>query len=285
MTIAEIHGKLKPYERMEDLLTSDVFSTFKYLDVNKGLIPFLSRAIKVIDMTNPDFLLDIVEADYVFWPKTTKLNREPDVLIILTKEGGSTLSILIEAKYTSGKSNINREKDKADNILDHLDGDQLAELYKELQEGNIYIKSPLLRKKFVNSLGNRYLFYVSSHYVLPIRDFVESFKILNKKQYSNPTDREFYWVNWICIIDVINEVLSKENHNPPSTWLLTDLRDLLYKKGLVPFCGFSNLQLDYQVHKIFFWEEDIQSYEQSLFSRIDIKKLNREPQNFFWKGE
>lgn len=43
MTIAEIHGKLSSYEHMEDLLTSDVFSTFKYLEVNNGLIPFLKR--------------------------------------------------------------------------------------------------------------------------------------------------------------------------------------------------------------------------------------------------
>lgn len=37
MSIAEIHGKLSPYERMEDLLTFDLFSTFRYLSLNKGL--------------------------------------------------------------------------------------------------------------------------------------------------------------------------------------------------------------------------------------------------------
>ncbi len=30
MTIAELHGKLSPYEQVEDLLTSDVFSTFMW---------------------------------------------------------------------------------------------------------------------------------------------------------------------------------------------------------------------------------------------------------------
>ena len=45
MTIAEIHGKLPEYEGMEDLLTSDVFSTFKYLPLELAFIPFLQRAV------------------------------------------------------------------------------------------------------------------------------------------------------------------------------------------------------------------------------------------------
>ena len=51
MTIAEVHGKLSPYKRMEDLLTSDVFSTFRYLDVNNGLVPFLQKAINFTNQT------------------------------------------------------------------------------------------------------------------------------------------------------------------------------------------------------------------------------------------
>lgn len=183
MTIAELHGKLSPYERMEDLLTSDVFSTFKYLEPDNGLVPFLKKAISFIDKTHPKFLLDIKEANYVFWPKTTHLNREPDVLIVLTKKDKSTISILIEAKYTSGKSNLIREKEEGVGKLnlDHLDGDQLAELYKELQEGNIHIENQKTRDKFIKSEGNRYLFYVTSHYDLPKQDIDETLKILKKK--------------------------------------------------------------------------------------------------------
>ncbi|BAD76014.1 hypothetical protein GK1729 [Geobacillus kaustophilus HTA426] len=48
MTITEIHGKLPEYEGMEDLLTSDVFSTFKYLPLELAFIPFLKRAVNYI---------------------------------------------------------------------------------------------------------------------------------------------------------------------------------------------------------------------------------------------
>ncbi len=56
MTIAEIHGKLPPYEQMEDLLTSDVFSTFKYLGVNNGLIQFLKKPQALRTMNHLIFL-------------------------------------------------------------------------------------------------------------------------------------------------------------------------------------------------------------------------------------
>ena len=180
MTIAEIHGKLSPYERMEDLLTSDVFSTFKYLHPDNGLVPFLKHAKRATDSSIPDFLSNVVQADYLFWPRTTKLNREPDVLIILTNKDGSTISILVEAKYMSGKSNIKR-KESID-YIDHFDGDQLAELYKELQEGNIYIENQIIREKFHKSKDNRYLFYITAHHVFPNKDFEETFSIMKKYQ-------------------------------------------------------------------------------------------------------
>lgn len=284
MTIAEIHGKLSPYERMEDLLTSDVFSTFKYLNPNQGLIPFLKRAIKVIDKTNPLFLLDIVEAEYVFWPRTTKLNREPDLLIILTKEDGTTISILIEAKYTSGKSNIFRDKEKTDD-LDHFDGDQLAELYKELQEGNLQISNRRIKEKFIKSNGKRYLFYTTAHHTIPKKDFEETFKILKKKKYDNQTGEYFYWINWMCITDVIDETNAKENWSnaPTMQYLLNDLKELLCRKGLIPFYGFSNLQFKCNCPKFFFWEEDVFKKQQHFFS--EIKPIKRESQSYFWMGE
>ncbi|MEH6943135.1 hypothetical protein [Bacillus sp. JJ722] len=285
MTIAEIHGKLSPFERMEDLLTSDVFSTFRYLVPNKGLIPFLKRAVRAVDKSNPDFLSDVEEAEYIFWPRTIKLNREPDLLIVLTKKGGSTISLLIESKYTSGKSNLLREEEQT-NIKDHMDGDQLAELYKELQEGNIHIENRLVREKFTESYGNRYLFYVTSHYALPKKDFDESFKILEKKQHGIQPYKHFYWVNWMCIIDVIEEVNANENwaYAPAMRFLLADLKDLLYKKKLIPFYGFSNLHLYINSQKFFFWEESVIEYDQQLFSGIKAI-TQKNVKQYFWMGE
>ena len=288
MTIAEIHGKLSPYEHMEDLLTSDVFSTFRYLHPNQGLIPFLKKAIRFVDRKLPSFLEDIVEADYLFWPRTTKLNREPDVLILLTKRDGSTISILIEAKYTSGKHNLDRgeEVPNSEN-KEHIDGDQLAELYKELQEGNIHINHKILREKFMNSEGNRYLFYVTAHYAFPLKDMEETWNALKKKQYGNQTYNEFYWVNWMKVLDIIDEVNEKETWTiaPTMRFLLTDLRDLLFRKGLVSFHGFGPLQIHLSEPEFYFWEEKNQMAEKPLFSEVDVTNLKRHIETFFWKED
>lgn len=288
MTIAEIHGKLSAYEHMEDLLTSDVFSTFRYLDINNGLIPFLKKATSFKDSAPPHFLEDIVEADYVFWPRTTYLNREPDVLIILTKKNHTYISILIEAKYHSGKSNTNREEaatDKENNPFDHLDGDQLAELYKELQDGNIFIGDPSIRDKYILSACNRYLFFITAHYTSPRHDIEETFKVLEKKQYFNQYDHHFFWTNWIGIIDVIDEVNARETwQNAPATrYLLMDLKALLQRKGLVPFHGFTKPNRKISVNSSFFWQED-EKPGQPLFSGIETSKLKKN-EAYFWLGE
>ncbi|WML23815.1 hypothetical protein [Neobacillus sp. OS1-33] len=287
MTIAEIHGKLSPYEHMEDLLSSDVFSTFKYLDVNNGLIPFLKKATSFKDNAPPDFLDDIVEADYIFWPRTTYLNREPDVLIILTKKDQSTMAILIEAKYHSGKSNTHREKDATDkenNPLEHLDGDQLAELFKELQDGNVYIGDPIIRDKYIRSADNRYLFFVTAHYASPRHDIEETFKVLRTKQYFNQNYQRLFWVNWISIIGVIDEVNSRETWKsaPTMRYLLEDLKALLQRKGLVPFNGFTTPQKKISLPKFLFWEE-VEKVDQPLFSEIDTSKLTK-AEKYFWRG-
>ena len=55
MTIAELHGKLSPNrpngcnDRMEDLLTSDVFSTMKYAGWQCGFLDWLKSSIDPIN--------------------------------------------------------------------------------------------------------------------------------------------------------------------------------------------------------------------------------------------
>ncbi|WML52376.1 hypothetical protein RCG17_23835 [Neobacillus sp. PS3-12] len=288
MTIAEVHGKLSSYEHMEDLLTSDVFSTFKYLDVGNGLIPFLKKATRFMDNAPPDFLEDIVEADYVFWPRTTYLNREPDVLIILTKKDKSTISIVIEAKYHSGKSNAFRGEgsiDKENKPLDHLDGDQLAELFKEIQDGKIFIGDPLLRSKYIQSEGNRYLFFLTAHYASPRHDIEETFKVLEKKQYFNQNSHHFYWINWMSIIVVIDEVNSRETwqNAPTMRYLLTDLKALMERKGLVPFYGFTKPERKILAQKYYFWEEPVKR-EELLFCGLKQVSLKISKTIFGWRN-
>ncbi len=72
MTIAEIRGKISSIgsnlnERMEDLLTSDVFGAFKYLPPHLGLLDFINTAI---NKDKKPFTLSVkpIRINWAFWP-------------------------------------------------------------------------------------------------------------------------------------------------------------------------------------------------------------------------
>ena len=91
MYIAELQGKFSPKEeRMEDILTSNVFSFFKY--ANREI--FLYEFLKLLDIkVNPT---DLNEAEFNFWP-IYEDRTEPDIVIIVGDH-----YLLFEAKFNSG---------------------------------------------------------------------------------------------------------------------------------------------------------------------------------------
>jgi hypothetical protein len=90
MYLAEIQGKLSLYiERKEDLLTSNVFSFFKYAPRDV----FLYHLLKSIDI--PVTKEEAVGAEFNFWPRYEN-NTEPDLVIIVGE-----YYLLFEAKYFS----------------------------------------------------------------------------------------------------------------------------------------------------------------------------------------
>jgi len=100
MTIAEIHGKISSgggnlSDRLEDLLTSDVFGPLRYLPFTEGLLCVLGKARLY---TDPDatfyakFGKNLLnEPEVIFWPRTGR--SEPDVLI---KFGASPFRVAVE---------------------------------------------------------------------------------------------------------------------------------------------------------------------------------------------
>jgi len=90
MYLAELHGKLSSrVERMEDILTSNVFSFFKYTSRKiflKGYLDKLGFNISEREASRAEFL---------FWPRYEE-NTEPDLVIIV-----GDYYLLIEAKYFS----------------------------------------------------------------------------------------------------------------------------------------------------------------------------------------
>lgn len=69
MTIAELHGKLSSSspesitDRMEDLLTSDVFGTMKYAGVDCGFLDWLHTAVPMPFVTGLPPISDQIPAD------------------------------------------------------------------------------------------------------------------------------------------------------------------------------------------------------------------------------
>jgi len=113
---AELHGKLSQrIERMEDILSSNVFSFFKYSTREIFLKGYLNKLkVYVSDQ-------EANEAEFIFWPRFEE-NTEPDLVIIV-----GNYYLLIEAKYFSG---FGGETDKTE-----------AQLIREIKGGKLDAKN------------------------------------------------------------------------------------------------------------------------------------------------
>ena len=119
---AEIHGKLsRSIENKEDVLTSNVFSFFKY--ANRTI--FFTEFLKLLDIQISP--ADAKNAVFEFWPCFVD-GTEPDIVIKVGK-----YYILIEAKYQSGFGQENKTRKH--------------QLFREYQSGNLEAK--MLGSKFV----------------------------------------------------------------------------------------------------------------------------------------
>jgi hypothetical protein len=112
MYLAELRGKLSSrVERMEDILTSNVFSFFKYSTRTIFLKRYLNDlGFKVSDQ-------DAEKAEFKFWP-VFEDGTEPDLVIIVGK-----YYLLIEAKYFSGFGEKTETTD--DQLIREIKGGQL----------------------------------------------------------------------------------------------------------------------------------------------------------------
>lgn len=90
MYLAELRGKLSPrMESMEDILTSNVFSFFKY--ASRDI--FLKEYFKILGFDISE--KEAKDAKFLFWPRYEDYT-EPDLVIIV-----GSYYLLIEAKYFS----------------------------------------------------------------------------------------------------------------------------------------------------------------------------------------
>lgn len=229
MTIAEIFYK-SIFNDSENLLTSDVFTVFRYLPPHIGIIRF----IRSID----DLHKFIVEPDekstceYYFWPLGLLLHREPDLLLEL-RIREKTYHIVVEVKYLSGPSEGEGKKEKVDGKV-FKKGNQLASQYKDLLKGEYQVKQIIdgklkySHKKLQSKQEDRFEVYLTANLNQPEYEFKEFDKRFDKNK------DKLYWTNWYHVYDFFTE-LSTEIKDFPQSLMILEVLALLESKSFSSF--------------------------------------------------
>jgi len=228
MTIAEIRGKISHTgqnlsERMEDLLTSDIFGCMRYLPTQNALIPFLQTACSLHGniLTIPG---NILRVHWSFWPWLKLAGRipcEPDVLLGLETEEKHVHLILIEAKYYSELSSEEDEREEPN--------DQLA---RELDNLDVVSVATLGWDPQLD-IASRRLLFITQDMGIPRGLLVKSLAEYTRKRNK---EGDIYWASWRFLPLILERSLEKETIQENKA-VLEDMFTLLLRKGLIMFGG------------------------------------------------
>jgi hypothetical protein len=228
MTIAELHGKISDTgsnlsERMEDLLTSDIFGCMRYLPAQKALIPFLrtARSFHGNTLTVPD---KTIRVHYSFWPWLKLPGRiacEPDVVLGLETEEQHIHLVLVEAKYYSGLSSEEDERIEPN--------DQLA---RELDNLDVVSCATLGWKPHLD-IASRVILFVTQDMGIPRDLLARSLDEYTRKRHR---DGDIFWASWRFLPSILERSL-EEASVPENKAILEDMLALLLRKELVMFGG------------------------------------------------
>lgn len=251
MTIAEIHGKISGAgtnlsERMEDLLTADIFGCIRYLPTEKALIPFLYTAHSFHGnaFTIPD---KIVKVHYAFWPwlkSRDPIPCEPDVALGLETEGHCVHLILVEAKYYSGLSSEEDERlepnDQLARELDNLDA----------------VSCVALGWKPQLDIASRTLLFVTQHMGIPHDLLAQSLAEYSRKRNR---DGDIFWTSWRFLPSILERILETETDSTHRA-VLEDMRNLLLRKELIMFCGVEPIITNFNLSNFEFYQVSSKNY-------------------------
>lgn len=158
MYLAELHGKLSSgIERMEDVLTSNVFSFFKYSTREIFLWGYLNEL--GFNISNQE----ANEAEFIFWPRFEE-NTEPDLVLIV-----GDYYLLIEAKYFSGFADETKKTK--------------AQLLCEIEGGKLEAKNYGKDLKLIAITADHY--YKENKFKIIPSDFIPYFKWTNWQSVSS----------------------------------------------------------------------------------------------------
>lgn len=242
MTIAEIYGKISEAganlsERMEDLLTSDVFGGMRYLPAQEALLPFLESAQSfrgnVFVMTDK-----IVKVHYAFWPWLKPRDRircEPDLVLGLETEGHQVHLVMVEAKYYSGLSSEEDERaepnDQLARELDNLDAVSCIDLGWEPRV----------------DIATRTLLFVTQDMGIPHNLLAQSLAEYGRKRNR---DGDIFWTSWRFLPPLLEESLRSEP-NSEHRAVLEDMLKLLLRKRLTLFRGVEPVTEHFTLHEFY----------------------------------
>jgi hypothetical protein len=249
MLAAERHGKISSgrpaHDRMEDVLTSDVFSTFRYFRNLEIQGNFLRRAVNL----QGEYLRvgRLQDASVVFWPKFAlgKGRREADVLLLLQEADEKPLAVVVEAKHEAGLHNLDGAEHAGEEEALVSSGHQLADEWASLNSTIWYIPQDASRQFWQS---RRVLLYVTAHHEMPKGDLEEAVRVAGAASSrwvtgSSP-QTDIYWVGWRVLHSLL---VSGGNagfpgYSPGERSFLEDLREVLALRRLREFQPFQGLQ-------------------------------------------
>ena len=229
LTHAILQGKLRSVgsqinEQLEDLLTSEIFSRLRYLDLEVGLIPILNRVQNVATKQNglPIQAKYNGPAAYSFWPKLTLKTGnkvEPDLIIELRTESGEQLVVVVECKHLSGKSGGAISDDQE---IDGFKSTPQDQLVKELLVVNEHYPEAKV-----------FLLYLTGHTNLPENYIVESVDSIKDFEGTSKTFfyDSVYWIGWKDIWNILSEQRNIFSHERLISTIIEDITKLLEYHG------------------------------------------------------
>jgi len=241
---------------MEDLLTSNVFQLLRYISLENGLLPVLREAVN-IDGDKLNIQRDKYEAELCFWKNFS--NSEPDIFIELKNKENVIYSIMVEAKYLSGKSGTAIFEGEEDAQIYIAGSDQLEREWNDL-------------KGYSAKKNTRcFLVYLTMHWTIPTIDLKSSIEVIGDDSRKN-----IYWLNWQSIHSILEDILKETKGNLSDTEkiVIKDIVELLNKKGLKEFSGYS-LPVKKDLKTFHF-------FKPQFYSNLSVR--NFEPVKFFSRG-
>jgi len=196
---------------MEDLLTSNVFGSIKYLEPEIGLLPILKSITDENGATPFSTIMKLYDVHYKFWTwlGEEKCKRcQPDVIVTFRLSDGKKRILVIESKYLSEKSS------EADDIPERSN-DQLAREFENAES-------------LAGTTGIPILLYVTAHFGYPKEDIEESMSEHHKKRQSTMS---VYWISWRKMAGLYP--------NAKEDTILHDLVMVLRRMGLTFYEGIS----------------------------------------------